>query len=233
MAFTLEDDTATVGQYLCSAYSLLTSAVQVNLDHPKRVYAAEQDVPYVESLVPTTPRTEVVELQIFDNVEKKKEKCSSNRAIGGLVLATGDNTRNTIHYFECRKYKYMEKMELTDPLVEVPTEEEKGSLSCPTNSVLMGFLAWNAQNEEIEIWNQPHKMTGQCKVLKKWSVDHGECQEMPVTNEPWWGEEHDDSNNWDNIVYCPRDSLAVALTRRLVDGYYRVVSLRCCYVSYP
>lgn len=187
-------------------------------------------VPQLESLVPTTPREDVVELSIRENDDK--EECSGDSAIGGLVLANGDPRRDTINYFECRRYIYNDKMGVKDPEVEVPTEGGKVE-SCPVGSVLWGFKAWDANGDDMKRWINPREMKGVCRVLEKWTVDHEECQEIPVTGGPWEGYEESGFEEWDTIVYCPRDSLAVALTRSLVQDYYQVTSLKCCYVTHP
>lgn len=183
----------------------------------------------MESLVPTTPRDDVVDLDNKKNIDDKIE-CSADSAIGGLVLANGDPLRSTINYFECRRYKYNDKMDLKDSPEEMPIEENQ---SCPNGSVLWGFEAKDAEGKDTERWINPMELKGVCKVLEKWTVDHEECQEMRVTGGPWMGREESGSDEWDTIVYCPRDSLAVALTRRFDNGNYQVVSLKCCYVTPP
>lgn len=172
-----------------------------------------------------------MQLDIKKNIEEKRE-CSGDHGIGGLVLANRDPDRKTINFFECRKYKYNENMQLDDPKVEVPTEENHVE-SCPVGSVLWALKSLDTEGEEIKRWENPRRMNGVCKVLKRWTVHHDECQEMTVTGGPWEGDQESGSNRWDNILYCPRNSLAVALTRRYVNNYYQVASLKCCFVTYP
>lgn len=180
-------------------------------------------------MVTLLPRDEIEELAVKQDGEKEAEKCSSNRAIGGLALPSGDTAMNTIDFIECRKSLYPHKMTLdsqSSPVVEtIPSE------TCPHNHVLVSFQAFSGDST-VKRWNNPPVLLGVCNLLKNYRVVYQSCENVTVSHGPWIGQETKDSSTWDMIFYCPIGSLAIGMTRELQGMNYKIVNLMCCPIKY-
>lgn len=185
-------------------------------------------MPEVLALLP--PREDFEEFVTLANFDKEEEECSSDRIIGGLALSTGDNTANTIDYFECRKSISPDKMTVDSG--SPTTAETIPPQACPENRVLGGFQAFSG-GSHVKRWSNPPVLQGLCYLLKNFFVDYSSCKNVTISRGPWIGEADKDetSSSWDTILYCPVGSLAIGLSREQEGSNFRIKNLMCCFVN--
>ena len=157
----------------------------------------------------------------------KKTKCSSDSAIGGLVLTPGDTSMSTVDYFECRKLSKPEKTSIKDN-----NEERIQTIShqvCTNNRVLVSFEAFDSENSTLKRWQNLPVMWGVCHTIENYIVNDKACENITVSNKPWEGEDHKESSNWDTIFYCPQNTLAIGMTwEKDNNNTYKITNLICC-----
>lgn len=186
-------------------------------------------LPAVPKMLTLLPRDETEDFSVKENVDKEAEKCSSNSAIGGLALPSGDTAMNTIDFIECRKIIYPYKMAFDSH--RAPVVETMPSETCPHNHVLIAFQAFS-DGSPVKRWNNPTVLQGICNLLINFRVVYQSCENVAVSHGPWIGQVTKDSSTWDMIFYCPIGSLAIGMTRELQGSDYKIVNLMCCPITY-
>ncbi|XP_063863927.1 uncharacterized protein LOC135102590 [Scylla paramamosain] len=224
---------------VCTVYKTFEPSEGGTAGQTEAVYIRPQIVTQTtaapDPVVTTTlmPRSEYEELDLRENFEKNEEDCPSNKAIAALVLTSGDETMSNLDHFECRRIIYPEKMNIDDKDEEVVVTEAPNEQVCTENRVLVAFEASDIAGTHLKRWEHPYSMKGICHKLENFNVSSDICEIVSVSSDPWIGDDHSDSSTWNTTIYCPRGTLAVGMTREILDPeIFKITSLRCCIITF-